>query len=181
PGKVVRNVAVTDRAAVIGTVQSAVVPAHAPLQPENVAPAAVKAVSVTVVPGTNAAAHVAPQPIPAGLLLTLPGPTVETDSTRPWRTKVAVTVVSPPSVTAQVPAPEQPPPLPPAKPRPAAGGARSVTTAPAPKVCEHTLPQSIPAGADAPVPVPAPVRATVTRNDWLVSTIRWSVPLLPDP
>src|SRR5439155_900880 len=157
----------------------AVVPAHAPLQPENVAPAAVRAVSVTVVRGTNAAAHVAPQPIPAGLLLTLPGPAVETDSTKPWRTKTAVTVVSAPSVTAQAPLSEQPPPLQPVKTLPAAGVALSVTTAPAPNVLEHTLPQSIPAGADTTVPVPAPVRATVSGNDWLVSTMRWSVPSLP--
>src|SRR3989441_2176290 len=130
PGKAGRNVALTDRAAVIGTVQSAVVPAHAPLQPENVAAAAVRAVSVTVAPGTNAAAHVAPQPIPAGLLLTLPGPTVETDSTRPWSTKAAVTVVSPPSVTAQVPAPEQPPPPQLPKLEPRSAWAVSVTVVP---------------------------------------------------
>src|SRR5438046_10068173 len=79
--------------------QSPAVPAHAPLQPENVAPAAAVAVSVTAVPGANAATHVAPQLIPAGLLLTLPGPAVATDSVKPCCTKVAVTVVAAPSVT----------------------------------------------------------------------------------
>src|SRR5207244_8262727 len=93
----------------------------------------------------------------------------------------ALTVVAPATVTVQRAVPEQPPPLQPVKTLPAAGVALSVTTAPAPKVLEHMLPQSIPAGADATVPVPAPVRATVSGNDWLVSTIRWSVPLLPDP
>ncbi len=43
------NVAVTERAAVIDTVQ-APVPEHAPLQPANVEPLAAAAVSVTDVP-----------------------------------------------------------------------------------------------------------------------------------
>ena len=43
------KVAVTDRAAVIDTVQVPV-PVHAPLQPANVEPLATAAVSVTVVP-----------------------------------------------------------------------------------------------------------------------------------
>jgi hypothetical protein len=45
----VLNVAVTERAAVIDTVQVPV-PLHAPLQPANVAPLAAVAVSVTDVP-----------------------------------------------------------------------------------------------------------------------------------
>ena len=49
PVPVVLKVAVTDRAAVIDTVQVPV-PVHAPLQPENVEPLAADAVSVTEVP-----------------------------------------------------------------------------------------------------------------------------------
>ena len=44
------NEAVTDRAAVIDTVQEVAVPLHAPLQPPNVDPLAAAAVSVTEVP-----------------------------------------------------------------------------------------------------------------------------------
>src|SRR5439155_1497561 len=72
PSKVVVNVAVTDRAAVIITGQSAVVPAHVPPQPENVAPAAAVAVSGTVVPGANAALHVGAQPTRAGAATVAP-------------------------------------------------------------------------------------------------------------
>ena len=93
----------------------------------------------------------------------------------------ALTVVAPAIVTTHEPVPEQPPPLQPVNTLPTAGAAVSVTTAPAPKVREHTLPQLIPAGADTTVPVPVPVGLTVSRNDWLTSTIRWSVPLLPEP
>ena len=84
-------------------------------------------------------------------------------------------------MTVQPPVPAQPPPLQPVKTLPAAGVALSVTTAPAPNVREHTLPQRIPAGSDTTVPVPAPVRLTVSRNDWLTSTMRWSVPSFPPP
>jgi hypothetical protein len=181
PPNVVVKVAVTARATDIVTVQ-AVVPAQAPLHPEKVAPAAAVAVSVTTVPGENTAGHVAlgPQLIPAGWLTTVPGPCAVTVRTKPWNVNVAVTVVAAFRVTTHEPVPEQPPPLQPAKTLPAAGVAVSVTTAPAPKVAEHTLPQLMPAGPDT-VPVPAPARLTVSRNAWLVSTTRWTVPLLPEP
>jgi len=45
-----------------------------PLQPLNVDPAAGAAVKVTAVPPANAAEHVAPQEMPAGLLVTVPLP-----------------------------------------------------------------------------------------------------------
>jgi len=110
------KVAVAARAADIVTVQ-AVVPAHAPLHPENVAPAAATAVSVTAVPGENTAGHVAfgPQPIPAGVLRTVPGPCVVTVRTKPWNVNVAVTVVAAFRVTTHELVPEQPPPLQPLK------------------------------------------------------------------
>jgi hypothetical protein len=44
------NVAVTDRSALIPTVQVVPVPEHAPLQPVNVEPLVATAVSVTLVP-----------------------------------------------------------------------------------------------------------------------------------
>jgi hypothetical protein len=50
------------------------VPEHAPDQPLNVAPALGVAVSTTLVPELNDALHVAPQLIPAGLLVTVPFP-----------------------------------------------------------------------------------------------------------
>jgi len=45
-----------------------------PLQPVNVEPAAGVAVRVTAVPLVKAAAHVVPQVIPAGALVTVPVP-----------------------------------------------------------------------------------------------------------
>jgi hypothetical protein len=61
------NVAVTSRDCVMLTVQVVVEPGHAPLHPENVAPAAAVAVNVTLVPRSNCAEHAAPQSMPAGL------------------------------------------------------------------------------------------------------------------
>ena len=65
--------AVTVLAAVSVTVQVPV-PLQLPLQPVKVEPAAEVAVKVTVVPLLNAAAHVVPQEIPAGVLVTVPVP-----------------------------------------------------------------------------------------------------------
>jgi hypothetical protein len=73
-------VAVTVVAALSVTVQVPV-PEHAPpLQPVKLEPAAGAAVKVTAVPLANAAAHVVPQEMPAGLLVTvpLPAPALET-------------------------------------------------------------------------------------------------------
>ena len=50
------------------------VPAQASDQPANVEPAFGAAVSVTMVPLVKLALHVAPQSIPAGLLVTVPAP-----------------------------------------------------------------------------------------------------------
>src|SRR5262245_240721 len=68
------NVAVTVRAALIGTVQVLAVPAQAPLQPVNVEPAAGAAVRVTAVPDESDIEHVVPQLMPAGELVTVPLP-----------------------------------------------------------------------------------------------------------
>jgi hypothetical protein len=67
-------VAVTVVAALSVTVQVPVPEQLPPLQPEKVEPAAGAAVKVTAVPLANAAVHVAPQEIPAGLLVTVPVP-----------------------------------------------------------------------------------------------------------
>jgi hypothetical protein len=67
------NVAVTAAAALIVTVHGPV-PVQAPLHPVNAEPALGVAVSVTTVPLTKSALHVAPQSIPAGLLVTVPAP-----------------------------------------------------------------------------------------------------------
>jgi hypothetical protein len=68
------NVAVTAAAAFIVTVHRPVPLQPPPLQPVNADPAFGVAVSVTTVPLTKSAAHVAPQLIPAGLLVTVPVP-----------------------------------------------------------------------------------------------------------
>ena len=115
------------------------------------------------------------------MIVPLPEPLLATVRVNRGGSKAALTVAAPATVTVQAPVPAQPPPLQPVKTLPAAGVALSVTTAPAPNVREHTLPQRIPAGSDTTVPVPAPVRLTVSRNDWLTSTMRWSVPSFPPP
>ena len=65
------KLAVTDAAAFIVTVQ-VLVPLHAPLQP--VKPVAGTAVRVTAVPPVKEAEQVAPHEMPAGELVTVPGP-----------------------------------------------------------------------------------------------------------
>ena len=110
----------------MASVQS-VVPAQSPLQPENVARAAAIAVSVTVPPTSKLAVQVGGQAIPAGRLVTVPGPATPTDSVVIVE-KFAITAVSAPSVTIHVPVPEHPPPLQPPSTEPALGVAVSVTT-----------------------------------------------------
>ena len=67
------NVAVTARAALMVTLQ-APIPVQLPLQPVKVEPVPGVAVNVTGVPLVNEAAHVAPQAMPAGALVTVPVP-----------------------------------------------------------------------------------------------------------
>jgi len=77
---------------------------------------------------------VAPQLIPAGLEVTvpLPVPVLLTVRGKVCLLNVAVTVVDAFMVTAQVPVPEQPPPLQPVKVDPPAAAAVRVTTVPLP-------------------------------------------------
>src|SRR2546427_4395566 len=117
------NVAVTVVAALRVTVQARGPEQPPPLQPLKVEPAAGPAVSVTAVPLVKLAAQVAPQVMPAGLLVTVPAPVpaLEKVSVKVGG-KVAVTGVAAETVTTHAPLPEQPPP-PPAQEAPAAGGA----------------------------------------------------------
>ena len=87
------NVAVTEVAAFIVTVQEPEPVQPPPLQPVNVEPAAGVAVKVTAVPLANAAEQVAPQEMPAGALETVPvpAPALLTVSERFGRANVAVT------------------------------------------------------------------------------------------
>src|SRR6187455_398805 len=68
------NVAVTERAAVIDTVQLVDVTLHAPPQPPNVEPLAAAAMSVTDVPLLKFALQVLPQLMPDGDDVTVPLP-----------------------------------------------------------------------------------------------------------
>jgi hypothetical protein len=130
-------------------------------------------VSVTAVPGPKDCEQVAPQLMPAGLLVTVPEPVplLVTDSVTGVAVNVAVTEVAALMVTAQVPVPEQAP-LQPAKVEPAAGAAVSVTAVPGPKDCEQVAPQLMPAGLLVTVPEPVPL---------LVTDRVKVVPPVPDP
>src|SRR6266581_6255377 len=68
------KVAVTEVAALRVTIQGPVPEQPPPLQPVKVEPASGVAVRVTAVPLANGAAQVAPQSMPAGLLVTVPEP-----------------------------------------------------------------------------------------------------------
>src|SRR5439155_607302 len=129
-----------------------------PLQPLKGEPAAGGAVSVTAVPPVKLAAQVAPQVMPAGLLVTLPAPVpaLETVSVKVCRVKLAVTVVAAESVTVQAPVPEQPPLFQPLKVEPVVDAAVSVTAVPLVKLAEQVAPQVMPTGELVTVPLPAP-------------------------
>src|SRR5438093_308027 len=74
PGSVTANIALTVVAALSVTVQVPVPEQLPPLQPEKVEPTAGAAVKVMAVPLANAAEHVGPQEMPAGLLVIVPVP-----------------------------------------------------------------------------------------------------------
>src|SRR5512147_977779 len=74
------KVAVTERAALIVTVQLGTVPEQAPPHDCRLWPLAASAVSVTTVPGSKSSPQSVPQRIPPGADVTIPNPTVETDS-----------------------------------------------------------------------------------------------------
>src|SRR5438093_1481174 len=156
------NVAVTVVAALRVTVQVPGPEQPPPVQPLKVEPPAGAAVSVTAVPLAKLAAQVAPQVMPAGLLVTVPAPApaLETVSVKVG-VKVAVTVVAAETVTTHDPVPEHPPPFQPLKVEPAAGAAVSVTAVPLAKLAAQVAPQSMPAGELVTVPLPVPAGVTV--------------------
>lgn len=155
------NVAVTDLGEVMVTEQLPV-PVQAPLQPANADPEAAVAVRVTGVPLLKFAAHVLPQLMPAGLLVTVPVP-VPARVTVKGNTavKVAVTDSAALIFTEQVPVPLQAP-LQPAKIEFAAALAVSITVTPAPKFALQVLGQLIPAGLLLTEPLPVPAKVTVS-------------------
>ena len=154
------KVAVTAVAALTVTVH-APVPEQAPLQLAKTEPAAGAAVRVTTVTGVTDREQVAPQLMPAGLLVTVPVPVpfFVTVKFTGVAVKVAVTEVAAFTVTAHVPVPEHAP-LQPAKVEPAAGAAVRVTAVAGVKDCEQLAPQLIPAGVLVTVPVPVPLLVT---------------------
>lgn len=119
-------------------------------------------VTVPAVPG----AAVSSRPktaVPPGVVLTVegePGATVMVTGELVELLKAAVTVWAAVNVTEQVPVPEQPAPLQPAKVELSAGCAVKVITVPPAKLAEQVAPQLIPAGALVTTPVPVPVSTT---------------------
>ena len=109
--------------------------------------------------------------MPDGLLLTAPEPLPDFDtvSENCWMLKVAVTAVAALTATVQVPVPEQPPPLQPAKTDPDSALAVSVTAVPELKLAAQVVPQLIPAGEELTVPDPVPdfVTVRVTPAVWV--------------
>ena len=126
------NVAVTERAAVIETVQVLVVPVHAPLQPANVEPLAAAAVSVTFVLLATLAEHTVPQLMPPPDTVPAPVPFFATlsENVLPELLKVAVTERAWVIDTLHVVAVPLQAPLQPANVEPLAAAAVSVTDVP---------------------------------------------------
>ena len=152
-------------AAVIVTVQVPV-PSQGPaLQPAKVEPVAGVAVKVTAVPLAKLAEQVAPQLMPAGVLVTVPEPVPDlvTVSAKLFVdcAKLATTVVAAVMVRVQVPVPSHGPAPQPVKVEPVAGVAVSVIAVPLAKLAEQVAPQLMPAGVLVTVPVPAPALVTV--------------------
>jgi hypothetical protein len=140
------NVAVTVLAASSLTVHVAAAPEQAPPQPTKNESLLGASVSVTVVFLRKSAAQVAPQPIPAGALVTVPFPDRVTVSRLRTARKLAVTDLSALIVSVQVAAVPEQAPLQPANALVSSGVAVSVTLAPSTKTLLQIEPQSSPAG-----------------------------------
>ena len=117
------NVAVTECAASIVTMQVPVPVQPDPVQPVKSEPTSAVAVSVTTAPSPKASEHVAPQSIPAGLEVTEPVPVPVFDTSKMCvpRLNVRRHRVRGVIVTTQVPVPVQPPPDHPVNAEPASG------------------------------------------------------------
>jgi phage tail protein X len=127
--------------------------------------AAAFAVRVTFVPRVKVAEQVPVVPvvqlIPAGLLVTVPEPTMTAETVATVLLKVAVTDWLDVRVITHGAVPEHPPPLQPKKAKSVPGVAVSVTLVPVLKFAEHVPGQLIPAGLLVTVPVPTTVTETV--------------------
>ena len=159
------KLAVTDLFALITTTHVAV-PLHPlPLHPPKVDPADGVAVNVTDVGLVKAKLHVAPQTIPAGLLVTVPTPAPAGVTVRVnvfgGAVKLAVTVWSAFIVTVHEPVPLQPPPLQPVNVEPPVGAAVRATVLPLGKSAAQVAPQEMPLGLLVTVPAPVPDLLTV--------------------
>jgi hypothetical protein len=155
------NVAVTDAAALIITVQFPV-PVHAPLQPVKVELASGIAVRVTTVPAVNSALQVVPQVIPVGEEVTVPPPVPVLVTLKLYwiLVNVAVTEAAALIVTLQLPVPVHAP-LQPVKVDAPSGEAVSVTTVPDANDALQVVPQVMPAGEEVTVPPPVPAFVTL--------------------
>ena len=158
--------ALTERAALIRTVQVAPDTASHPVQP--VTRRSGLAVSVTTVSKAYGSKQSAPQLMPDGLELTLPSaapkPVLLTVRTTRCKSNVAVTVLAAVIVTVHVAPVAASHPIQLAKVDPAAGAAVSVTVLLLSYVSEQSVPQLIPDGLDVTVPEPAPARTTVSTD-----------------
>jgi hypothetical protein len=137
-------------------------PVHAPLHAPSEAPASGVAVSVTVDPDTKSLLHVDPQTIPAGLLVTVPGPVLEIVSVK-TASNVAVTVRAAVIDTTQVPVPEHAPDQP-VKRAPAIGVAVSATVETVGYCAVQSDPQLIPGTLLVTTPPPLPAFVMVSGN-----------------
>lgn len=153
------------------------VPEQSPDQPVNFEPVAAVAVSVTAAPSVNCTKQLTPQLMPPGELLTVPEPepVFVTMSVR-RRTNVAVTVLSPSTVTAQAPVPEQLAPDQPVNTEPELATAWSTTEVPCPNINEQVVPQLIPVGVEVTKPEPFP--AFVAVSLWTVQEGNLNEPIL---
>lgn len=135
-------------------------PVQAPLQPVNMEPASATAVSVMMLFGVKGALQVAPQLMPAGVLVTVPPP-VPALVTVIWGggPNSAVTLEALFIVTLQAPMPVHAP-LQPTKVDRPEGVAVSMTVEAAGKSALHVAPQLMPAGELVTEPVPEPTTET---------------------
>src|SRR5437870_2662127 len=179
------NVAVTDRAPLIVTVQVvSETPSH-PLQPPKVEPPPALAVSVTTLPLSYVNTHVGPQLMPPSLEVTvpLPVPTLLTVRVNRCTLNVAVTDRAPLIVTVQVVSETPSQPLQPPKVEPSLALGVSVTTLPLSYVNTHVGPQLMPPSLEVTVPLPVPPLLTVRvkRCSRMVVVIDDAPPLVSVP
>jgi hypothetical protein len=129
-----------------------------PTQVPNTEPVAGVAVRTTTCAAGNAAAHVGPQLIPAGLLVIVPppAPALFTVSVL-GAVEENVAVQLCPTDMVTLPSVQSASPVHPAKMDPAFGVAVKSTTCPAVNASLQSVPQSMPAGLLVTVPLPFPV------------------------